>query len=77
MYNITLIPGDGTGPEISEATKRVIEATGVSIQWDIQDAGIDVYEKEGTPLLRHMGVARPSPNVISGDPRLSPEVPRA
>jgi isocitrate dehydrogenase (NAD+) len=50
MYAITLIPGDGTGPEISEATKRVIEATGVPIQWDIQDAGLDVYEKEGTPL---------------------------
>jgi isocitrate dehydrogenase (NAD+) len=50
MYNITLIPGDGTGPEISEAAKRVIEATGVSIQWDVQNAGIDVYEKEGTPL---------------------------
>ena len=50
MYNITLIPGDGTGPEISEATRRVIEATGVPIQWDVQDAGVDVYEKEGTPL---------------------------
>jgi isocitrate dehydrogenase (NAD+) len=50
MYTITLIPGDGTGPEIAEATRRVIEATGVSIQWDIQDAGIDVFEKEGTPL---------------------------
>ncbi|MFA6054969.1 MAG: isocitrate/isopropylmalate dehydrogenase family protein [Thermodesulfovibrionales bacterium] len=50
MYNITLIPGDGIGPEISEAAKRVIEATGVPIQWDVQDAGIDVYEKEGTPL---------------------------
>lgn len=50
MYPITLIPGDGTGPEISEATKRVIEATGVPIQWDTQEAGIDVYEKEGTPL---------------------------
>jgi isocitrate dehydrogenase (NAD+) len=50
MYTITLIPGDGTGPEISEATKRVIEATGISIQWDIQEAGLDVYEKEGTPL---------------------------
>lgn len=47
---ITLIPGDGVGPEISEATVKVIEATGVSIQWDIQDAGEDVYEKEGTPL---------------------------
>ncbi|TFG36850.1 MAG: isocitrate/isopropylmalate dehydrogenase family protein [Nitrospirales bacterium] len=50
MYTITLIPGDGTGPEISEATKRVIEATGVAIQWDVQDAGVDVFEKEGTPL---------------------------
>ena len=50
MYNITLIPGDGTGPEITEATKKVLEATGVPIKWDIQEAGIDVYEKEGTPL---------------------------
>ena len=49
-YTITLIPGDGTGPEIAEATKRVIEATGVPITWDIQEAGLDVYEKEGTPL---------------------------
>jgi len=50
MYSITLIPGDGTGPEISEATKKVLEATGVPIQWDIQEAGLDVFEKEGTPL---------------------------
>jgi isocitrate dehydrogenase (NAD+) len=50
MYTITLIPGDGTGPEISEATKKVLEATGVPIQWDIQEAGLDVFEKEGTPL---------------------------
>ncbi len=50
MYPITLIPGDGTGPEISEATKKVLEATGVPIQWDIQAAGLDVFEKEGTPL---------------------------
>ncbi|UCG79441.1 MAG: isocitrate/isopropylmalate dehydrogenase family protein [Nitrospirota bacterium] len=50
MHNITLIPGDGIGPEISEATRRVIEATGVKIDWDVQDAGVDVYEKEGTPL---------------------------
>jgi isocitrate dehydrogenase (NAD+) len=50
MYPITLIPGDGTGPEISEATKKVLEATGVPIQWDIQEAGLDVFEKEGTPL---------------------------
>ena len=50
MYTITLIPGDGIGPEISEATKQVLEATGVDIRWDIQEAGQDVFEKEGTPL---------------------------
>ena len=50
MYAITLIPGDGTGPEISEAAKRVIEATGVPIEWDVQEAGLDVFEKEGNPL---------------------------
>ncbi len=45
---ITLIPGDGTGPEISAATVRVVEATGVNIEWDIVNAGAEVYEKEGT-----------------------------
>ncbi|MEK7712424.1 MAG: isocitrate/isopropylmalate dehydrogenase family protein [Nitrospirota bacterium] len=50
MYTITLIPGDGVGPEIAEATRRVIEATGVSIKWEVHDAGEDVYQKEGNPL---------------------------
>lgn len=50
MYTVTLIPGDGTGPEISEAARRVIEATGVPIRWDVQQAGQEVFEKEGTPL---------------------------
>ncbi len=50
MHTVTLIPGDGIGPEISEATKRVIEATGVDIKWDIQKAGEEVFEKFGTPL---------------------------
>jgi len=50
MYNITLIPGDGVGPEIAEATRRVLDATGVKINWEIQDAGEDVYQKEGNPL---------------------------
>lgn len=50
MHKITLIPGDGVGPEISEATRRVIEATGVKIQWEIHDAGEDVFKKEATPL---------------------------
>ena len=49
-YRITLIPGDGIGPELAEVTKACIEATGVSIDWDVQEAGIDVMEKEGTPL---------------------------
>jgi isocitrate dehydrogenase (NAD+) len=49
-HKVTLIPGDGTGPEITKATRRVLEATGVSFDWDIQDAGVDVFEKEGTPL---------------------------
>ena len=49
-YRITLIPGDGIGPELAEVTRKVIDATGVSIQWDVQPAGIDVMEKEGTPL---------------------------
>src|SRR5690349_19322328 len=49
-HRVTFIPGDGTGPEIAEATQRVLEATGVEFDWDFQDAGADVYEKEGTPL---------------------------
>ncbi len=52
MYTITLIPGDGTGPEVTEAMRRCVEATGVPIQWDIQQAGADVMEAEGTPLPR-------------------------
>ncbi len=49
-YKITLIPGDGVGPEITEAAVKVVEATGVDIEWDIVNAGADVYEKEGTVL---------------------------
>jgi isocitrate dehydrogenase (NAD+) len=49
-YQVTFIRGDGTGPEISEAVRRVLEATGVEFEWDWQDAGTDVYEEEGNPL---------------------------
>ncbi|MCL6473174.1 MAG: isocitrate/isopropylmalate dehydrogenase family protein [Firmicutes bacterium] len=45
-----MIPGDGIGPEISEAMRRVVESTGVKIEWDIQEAGADVMDKYGTPL---------------------------
>lgn len=49
-HNVTLIPGDGTGPDVSDATRRVLEATGVKFNWDVQEAGTDVMEKYGTPL---------------------------
>ena len=49
-YSVTLIPGDGVGPELSEATRRVLEGTGVAFQWDVQEAGADVMEQAGTPL---------------------------
>ncbi len=50
MYNITLIKGDGVGPEISEATVRVLESSGVDIKWAEAIAGQEAMEKYGTPL---------------------------
>ncbi|MGH2755822.1 MAG: isocitrate/isopropylmalate dehydrogenase family protein [Actinomycetota bacterium] len=50
VHRVTLIPGDGTGPEISEATRRVLEGTGVKFDWDVQYAGADVVDEKGTPL---------------------------
>jgi isocitrate dehydrogenase (NAD+) len=47
MYHVTLIPGDGVGPEIAEATRKCIDSTGVKIDWDVQECGIEVIEKEG------------------------------
>jgi len=49
-HSVTLIPGDGTGPELTEATRRVLEATGVVFDWDVRQAGVDVMEEAGTPL---------------------------
>ena len=49
-YNITLIPGDGIGPEVTEATRRVLEASGLAFQWELAYAGADVLDKYGTPL---------------------------
>ncbi|NMA71581.1 MAG: isocitrate/isopropylmalate dehydrogenase family protein, partial [Firmicutes bacterium] len=49
-HRVTLIPGDGTGPELVEAARRVIDASGASIEWEVQEAGADVMEKYGTPL---------------------------
>ena len=50
MKKITLIKGDGIGPEISDAVVRIIRASGADIEWDVQTAGTDVIEKEGVPL---------------------------
>src|SRR5438067_2499103 len=54
-YRVTFIPGDGVGPELSEATRRVLEATGVEFDWDVQQAGSDVmHEYGGNPLPEHV-----------------------
>ena len=50
MHNITLINGDGIGPEISDSVVKIIKASGLDINWDIQTAGVDVIEKDGSPL---------------------------
>jgi isocitrate dehydrogenase (NAD+) len=68
-HRVTLIPGDGTGPELTEATRRVLEATGVEFDWDVQHAGTDVMEENaGNPLppttlesIRRNGVALKGP----------------
>ena len=54
MRRVTLIPGDGIGPEIVEACRRIIEAAGVEIEWDVQRAGEEVVEEYGTPMPTHV-----------------------
>lgn len=49
-HRVTMITGDGTGPELAEATKMCLEATGVEFEWDIEEAGLDAMAKYGTPL---------------------------
>ena len=49
-YRITLMPGDGIGPEVTQAAVRVLEATGVKFQWDVFDVGESAINKFGTPL---------------------------
>src|SRR5574344_451607 len=54
MKTVTLINGDGIGPEITEATAKILEAAGAEIDWDLQPAGINVVEKEGEPLPKRV-----------------------
>jgi len=68
-HKVILIPGDGTGPELTEATRRVLEATGVELDWEVREAGADVMDKHGgNPLpddvldaVRETGVALKGP----------------
>jgi isocitrate dehydrogenase (NAD+) len=53
-HRVTLIPGDGTGPEIADATRRVLEASGAKFDWDVQYAGESVMDEYGTPLPDHV-----------------------
>ena len=53
-HTVTLIPGDGTGPELAAALETVIAATGVPIAWERRDAGVDVMGEYGTPLPEHV-----------------------
>ena len=53
-YRVTLIPGDGIGPELAEATRRVLDASGVAFEWETVDAGEAVMAQYGTPLPEHV-----------------------
>lgn len=68
LHHVTLIPGDGSGPEVIAAAKRIVEATSVPIEWDEMEAGAAMIEKYGTPLpdrvldsIRRTGVALKGP----------------
>ena len=68
MKQVTLIKGDGIGPEITDSVVKIINAAGVAIDWDVQIAGADVMEEEGTPLpkrvldsVKRTGIALKSP----------------
>ena len=54
MPTVTLIRGDGIGPEVSDATTRVVDALGVGIDWEVHEAGAEVLEEHGTPLPEHV-----------------------
>ena len=53
-HNVTLIPGDGIGPEVALAARRVVDASGAAINWHVVDAGESQLEKYGTPLPQHV-----------------------
>jgi isocitrate dehydrogenase (NAD+) len=67
-HRVTLIPGDGIGPDVIDAARRALEATGVAFEWDRQEAGAELFEREGDPMppsviesIRERGVALKGP----------------
>ena len=67
-YDVTLIRGDGTGPELVEATRRVLEATGVAFNWDVVEAGVDIMKDIAEFFARSLDIAAqagiPSGNIL-------------
>jgi isocitrate dehydrogenase (NAD+) len=68
MTDVTLITGDGIGPEIAEAARRCVDATGAGVKWEVAEAGTEVMERQGTPLpeatiesIKKNGVALKAP----------------
>src|SRR3990170_6437938 len=53
-HRVTLIPGDGIGPELAEASRRVLDASGIAFEWEVVDAGEAVVAQYGTPLPDHV-----------------------
>lgn len=80
-HRVTLIPGEGIGPEVSAAARRVLDATGVSIEWDLQIAGRVAYERHGSALpegvidsIRERGVALKGPLTTASGGYRSPNL---
>lgn len=71
-HDVVLIPGDGIGPEITSAMRRVVEATGVQINWNVQNAGAGVMDEYGTPLPEHVLEAVRSTKVAIKGPITTP-----
>jgi isocitrate dehydrogenase (NAD+) len=72
MHKITLIPGDGIGPEIVEQTIKLFDFVGVEIEWDIQIAGIKAIEKHGEPLPKSVIESIKSNKVALNGPITTP-----
>ena len=71
-HDVVLIPGDGIGPEIAQAMRRVVEATGVQINWNVQEAGAGVMDEFGTTQPQHVHDAVEQTKVSKKGPITTP-----